>query len=295
MSIKVLLDTDIGTDVDDAVALAYLLAQRECDLVGITTVSGEPIKRASLVSAMCRAAGRDVPIYPGAEHPLYIAQRQTVAQHAVALGNWSHETQFPEGQAVDFMRRVIRENPGEVVLLTIGPLTNIAQLFQADPDIPALLKSLVTMGGIFDPNTPFMTRDGVEWNLMLDPHATRIVYDAPAPLHRSVGLDVTAQVVLTAAEVRARFTAPLLRPVLDFAEIWFTQWTPPGIAFHDPLTAATIFDESLCAYERGTVHIDLETLPGKSTFYAGEAPARHEVARSVERGRYLDHFFGVFQ
>lgn len=76
MAIKVLLDTDIGSDIDDAVCLAYLLAQPECQLLGITTVSGEAVKRARLASVLCKVAAKLVPIYPGAEAPLLVAQRQ---------------------------------------------------------------------------------------------------------------------------------------------------------------------------------------------------------------------------
>ena len=86
MPTKVLFDTDIGTDIDDAVCLAYLLAQPACELLGITTVSGEPTKRAMLASALCRAAGKDIPIFPGTEEPLLIEQRQPRAQQADALG-----------------------------------------------------------------------------------------------------------------------------------------------------------------------------------------------------------------
>ena len=120
---KVLLDTDIGTDVDDAVCLAYLLSHPDCELLGITTVTGEADKRASLVSVLCKAAGKDIPIYPGAGHPMQGEQRQKIAQQAAALPNWSHETQFPLNQAVDFLANTIRSHPGEITLLTIGPLT----------------------------------------------------------------------------------------------------------------------------------------------------------------------------
>ena len=72
---KVLLDTDIGSDIDDAVCLAYLLAQPDCELLGVTTVTGEGQRRAMLASALCREAGQDVPIYIGAEQPLLIEQR----------------------------------------------------------------------------------------------------------------------------------------------------------------------------------------------------------------------------
>src|SRR5574338_1640823 len=100
---KVLLDTDIGTDVDDAVALAYLLSHPDCELLGLTTVTGEAVKRASLASVVCKAAGKEIPIYPGAEQPMNGEQRQSVAQQAVALPRWPHQTEFPMNQAVDFL------------------------------------------------------------------------------------------------------------------------------------------------------------------------------------------------
>src|SRR5512147_2326704 len=115
---KVLLDTDIGTDVDDAVCLAYLLAHPDCELLGITTVTGEAEKRASLVSVLCQAAGKDIPIYPGADHPMQGQQRQPIAQQAAVLPRWPHEADFPKGQAVDFLAETIRSHAGEVTLLT---------------------------------------------------------------------------------------------------------------------------------------------------------------------------------
>lgn len=66
---KILLDTDIGSDIDDSIALTYLLCQPACELVGITTVSGEPEKRAQLASAICRAAGKKIPIFAGTGEP----------------------------------------------------------------------------------------------------------------------------------------------------------------------------------------------------------------------------------
>src|SRR5579884_78410 len=120
---KVLLDTDIGSDIDDAVCLAYLLAQPACELVGITTVSGEPVARARMASALCRLADREVPIVPGTERPLLVPPLQPRAQQAEALASWPHQADFPAGEAVTFMRDLIRANPGEVTLLAIGPMT----------------------------------------------------------------------------------------------------------------------------------------------------------------------------
>ncbi len=289
---KVLLDSDIGSDIDDAICLAYLLAKPECDLLGITTVSGEPEKRAMLASAICKAAGRDeVPIFPGAPLPLLVAPHQPQAQQATALERWPHETHFPEGRAIVFLRDTIRSHPGEVTLLAIGPMTNIALLFALDPEIPRLLKGFYMMIGAFTQGIVF-TGMRYEWNALNDPHATAIVYNARPPIHRSVGLDVTLQVQMDAAEVRQRFQTPLLRPVLDMAEVWFQ--TRPEVTFHDPLAAVSIFDEQVCTYERGQVEVELTSayLPGMTYFHKKDN-GPHEVATTVSPERFFQEYFNV--
>lgn len=293
MATKLLLDTDIGSDIDDAVALAYLLAKPECDLLGITTVSGEPERRAMLASALCRVAGRDVPIFPGAPQPLLVSPRQPLAPQAEALGRWDHETSFEKGMAVEFLRRTIREHPGEITLLTIGPLTNIALLFAVDPEIPSLLREMVVMGGLFD--TSRKTRRGGkwEWNIYCDPHAAEMVFRAPVPRLRCAGLDVTLQVTMSADEVRERFRAPLLEPVLDFSEVWFRD--VQTLAFHDPLAAALVFDGGLCGFERGVIDVELHDLDAfATTRFRPGGEGRHEVAMTVEPGRFFSEFFGAF-
>lgn len=287
---KVLLDTDIGTDVDDAVCLAYLLSHPDCELLGITTVTGEPVKRASLASVICRAAGREIPIYPGADQPMQGEQRQPVAQQAAVLPRWSHVTDFPTGQAVDFLADTIRSNPGNVILLTIGPLTNAGLLFSTYPDVADLLAGLVIMGGNFDEGGSESGR--IEWNVAGDPVASEIAYKAPVRLHRSLGLNVTQRVVMDAESVREKFTAPLLRPVMDMAEVWFAGFYP-SITFHDPLAAATIFDPDLCAYEQGTVRLDNGDRPGRTIWQPGGPDSPHQVAMTVDVDRYFERFFSA--
>ncbi len=292
MSIKLILDTDIGSDIDDAVCLAYLLAQPACELLGITTVTGEAVKRAQMASALCKLAGRRVPIYPGAEHPLLIAQKQPQAQQAVALSRWKHQARFPMNEAVGFLRRTIRKHPGEITLLAIGPLTNIGLLFALDPEIPRLLKQIVLMCGVF---TEGPERGLLEWNAMLDPHATAMVYRAPVKVHRSIGLDVTLQVKMPANDVRARFTHKLLRPVLDFAEVWFKS--ADQITFHDPLAATTIFDPRMCRFQRGAVTVELDNPEqrGRTLWQPGAPKGRHAVALQVDAPRFFRHYFSVFR
>lgn len=294
MTTKVLLDTDIGSDIDDAVCLAYLLAQPECELLGITTVTGESEKRAMLASALCKTAGRpEVPIFPGAPDPLIVSQKQPLAPQASALVRWDHDSEFSEGAAVEFLSHTIREHPGEVTLLAIGPMTNVALLFHADPEIPALLKSLVMMCGVFTDRAP--NDSGlVEWNALVDPHAAAVVYGMPVRVHRSVGLDATARVRMEAGEVRERFSGvPLLSPVLDLAEVWFRE--REEITFHDPLAATTIFDDRVCTFEKGSVSVELanEERIGK-THWQPDGTS-HEVALDVDAERFFDHYLSVLE
>ena len=287
---KVLLDTDIGTDIDDAICLAYLLAQPECDLMGITTVTGEPKKRAMMASLICKAAGKNVPIFPGAEKPLIVPQLQTKAQQAKIIKNWEHKKDFTSGKAVEFLRNTIRKNPGEISLLTIGPLTNIALLFRIDPEIPLLLNELVMMTGSFYRSTGFR-----EWNAFGDPHATAIVYKSPVKLHRSVPLDVTNQVKMSADELNKRFTTDLLKPVKKFADVYFQYKKQKRTSFHDPLAAATIFEKDICDYKNGEIEVELinEKTMG-ATYLNLDEKGPHEVALEVDSQRFFKHFFSVF-
>jgi purine nucleosidase len=280
---KILLDTDIGSDIDDAVCLAYLLAQPRCELLGITTVTGEATKRAMLASALCRVAGVDVPIRPGAEETLAgTPSPQALAHQADRVAGWPHETEFPRGEAVDFLARTVRAHPGEVTLLTIGPLTNAALLFDRHPDVAGLLKALVLMGG------RYTTEGKPEWNIRCDPEAAARVFAAPVPHVRAVGLDVTRQVYQEAGDFSARCAAPLLRPVRDFAAVWFAE--RDGIYFHDPLAAVTVFDDQVCAFTRGEVTVEA----GGTTAWRPRADGPHEVATAVTPDRFFTDYFGHF-
>lgn len=293
--IKVVLDTDIGGDVDDALALAYLLAQRRCELLGITTVTGPVVERAKMASAMCRLAGKDVPIYPGCSHTLLLGNRQPTAPQAEAVGRWDHQKEFPQGQAIPFLRDVIRQHPHEVTLLAIGPMTNVALLFTLDPELPALLKALVLMCGKFHSRTAgYGPR---EWNAFADPHATAVVYAQRGVVHRSIGLDVTMQVVMPTDEVKRRCVSPLLGPVRDFLDVF--RRGNDEVIFHDPLAAAVIFEPDLCTFERGRVEVELTgssraigmTHWNPSKADGGEYP--HEVAMKVDAAGFIKHYFGV--
>lgn len=299
MATKILLDTDIGSDIDDAACLAYLLANPDCELLGITTVTGDTVQRASLASVLCRVAGKRVPIYPGRRDPLLVPQQQPHVPQAAALARWPHDKDFPAGGAVEFLRTTIRAHPGEIVLLGIGPTTNLAALFATDEEIASLLKGLVLMCGTFSNRVAGLPLR--EWNAKLDPEAAAIVYAARPASHRSVGLDVTSQVTMPSGEARRRFgQSMLLRPVADFAEAWFQ--IKEEVTFHDPLAGATIFDESICGFERGRVEVERrsESLAGLTRWTPADtadgisSDAPHEVALRVRPDAFFDHFFSFF-
>jgi len=286
--IPVLLDTDIGSDIDDAMALAYLLRQKRCELVGITTVTGDVQQRAALAEVVCHAAGRkNIPIHCGRRDVLVSGPGQPNVPQYAAIHNLPHRMDRPENSAVEYLRKTIRARPGEITLLSIGPFGNIALLFALDPEIPFLLKSFVSMAGVF------FAGDHGEWNAVCDPTATSIVAHTPRKSHLWVGLDVTTKCTLEAQEVRKRFVGEPLRTVSTLAETWFMG--TKTATFHDPLAAALIFHPELCEYESGQVKAPLVGAGGeKAGFTTIEpGPGPDQVAKIVSVEGFFDEFFSV--
>ncbi len=288
--IPVILDTDIGGDIDDALCLAYLLRQPKCDLLGITTVSGDTITRAKLASCICQRVKRDdIPIYAGAPMPLIGPQLQVKVPQATALEQWSHKQDFSENSALIYLRDTIRSRPGEISLLTIGPLTNIGLLFSLYPDVAKKLKRLVSMCGCYyDKEQPRLN----EWNAKVDYTATDIVYRTAVKEHMSVGFDVTRQCVISGDEARKMIRGGVLDPVADMASVWLKE--AGNVTFHDPLTAALLFEPSLCGMKRGECTVDASSTPtGGVTNWHESSRGRHTVAATVDSKRFLDHYFSV--
>ena len=285
--VPILLDTDIGSDIDDAVCLAYLLAQPRCRLLGVSTVTGRPRERAMMADAVCRAAGRDdVPVWSGIEKPLLVEQRQREAPQAEALEGRSGRRDFPACEAVQRMRETIRANPGEVTLLTIGPMTNAAVLFAMDPEMPRMLKRLIAMAGWF------FGAEHSEWNAGGDPHATAITLAADVPEMWLYGLDVTAQCQMPVDQCRARLRGGPLDLVAQMAEVWFRH--RDRITFHDPLAAACIFEPDLCTYRRGRTRVELCDPDRLGATTLEEAPdGPHRIAETVDADGFFEHYFAT--
>jgi len=293
-TLPILLDTDIGTNIVDALALAYLLAQPRCELLGVTTVTGEPQVRAQLADAICRAFGRsDVPVHSGASTPMLVPQMQLDAPQKSVLSRYPHREYFAADAAIDFLRATIRSRPGEITLVSVGPLTNVGLLFAVDPEIPRLLKRHVIMGGVYVSRPAGY---GVrERNIMTDPHAAAIVFRANPPGLRCLGLDVTTQCRMPVDECRRRSSHGRLSILREMADVWSRDH--PYITFHDPLAAAAVFEPGLCQYQAGLVEVELHSprLMGYTDFRTEAAAKPHEIAIRVDPDAFFEHYFGTLE
>lgn len=279
--VPVLLDTDPGNDIDDAIAIAYLLCQPRCELVGITTVSGDVNQRAAIAEVLCREAGRpDVPIVCGRSLSVTGAPSQPGCKHYGTIAHLPHRLDRKEDEAAAFIVETVKARPGEVVLLSIGPLTNVALALEADPSLAERLAGFYSMAGAF------WCSANKEWNCTCDGEAARRVCAARRPGHRWFGLDVTTKCRMEREAFLGALDTPLLRLVGEMSAAWFAE--RDAVTFHDPLAAACIFEPELCSYRRGAVRVDAE---GTSLF--AEGGGDDWVAAEVDAGRFFEHFFGV--
>jgi purine nucleosidase len=289
LATRLILDTDIGTDVDDCLALGVLLGSPEIQLEGVTCVYGDVLLRARMVRKLLALAGRDdVPVMVGASEPLLRRRPIYWAGHeGEGLLEPGDEALTPAAEhAVDYLVRTIMANPGEIHLLAIGPLTNVALAFAREPQLASRLAHLTIMGGaIRGPGNfglPY-----AEHNIRCDPEAAHLALSAGAPA-TLVPLDVTTRVAVDRAGV-ARIRSggtPFHEAVARQVELYPRFATHGATYLHDPLAAAVVARRDLV--ELTSLHIDVET---EGQFAAAmtlarepapDAPVTAEVALAVD-------------
>lgn len=195
---RVIFDTDIGTDVDDILALAVLLGSDDVIIEGITTVYGDVELRSRMVSRLLDLRGIDsIPVYAGIRNPLLNLDPIFWAGHE-GRGLLEDEAEVApprstDQHGVDFIVETVMRHPGEITLLAVGPLTNIAVALIREPALAPSLKRLVIMGGRI--GIPFGTAGVSEHNIKCDPESAHVVLSSGAPIEL-VPLDVTLQAII---------------------------------------------------------------------------------------------------
>ena len=213
----VIFDTDIGTDIDDAYALVALMHRPELRVLGVTTVSGDAVARARLAAKLMRVAGgkwASVPVYAGLS-----GSTQYMKQVEWAGGFTSPS--LHEAGGIEFMRREINAHPGEITLIAVGELTNIAALLESEPGIGKKIRAISLMGGSIYRGYAPGSKPEPEWNIKSNAAAARTVFTSGVPL-LVAPLDSTADLKLT-PEMRVKiFTrgTPLNDTLASLDQIW---------------------------------------------------------------------------
>jgi len=265
MARSLLLDTDIGSDVDDALALGVLLsAPEELELVAVTTVSGKPEHRAWAAARLLGVAGRgEVEVCAGVAEPLVRRERfvwREIETQGYPAGPDPRLSPEPGPARIV---RAAREHPG-LEILAIGPLTNLAHALALDPDLPERVGRLTLMGGHIREVRigEHLCEPGIDYNLCSDPEATVMVLGAGFRT-LLVTADVTLQTWLRERDLEtlAGAPGPVARALVPLVRLW-TPWqrriftelggtlAEDNVAFlHDPLAALSVIDATSLGFE----------------------------------------------
>ena len=269
---KILFDTDIGTDVDDALALALVLAvPDQLDLVAVTTVAGDTAVRARIASRLLAAGGRaDIEVCAG--------ERKALARSAFHWAGHEDRAIAPGPDAIvsdepapERIVRAAREVEG-LEIVALGPMTNLARALVLDPTLPERAEGLTLMGGhirkVAAGRHEFAP--GIDYNLCSDPEASALVLGAGFRT-TLVTADVTLDTWLRVSELEAmRAAGPLGERLADQVDLWtpvqrriFTgmgaELAPDNVAFlHDPLTVLALFEPDALRFESLRVATTIE-------------------------------------
>ena len=305
---RVIVDSDAG--IDDALALLYLIRSPAAEIVAIGSVQGNvptEVAARNLLRTL-EIDGIEIPVALGAARPL--AQPLTTIEgiHGQdGLGNTGQPAparSVLEGEsAAEQMVRLARSRPGELDLLTLGPLTNLALAIGLEPGLPSLLGRVVTMGGAFAVAGNVTTH--AEWNVWADPEAAQLVLEAGFD-QTWVGLDVTTQSFLedhhlnrlhSSGDPAGQFAGAILDHIFKVVEDLHGARL---CHLHDPLAAGVLLDPSLVACRelevrvelRGTATRGMTVADLRGLRAAGDWP-RTKVAMEVEGARFRDRFLAA--
>jgi len=290
--IPIIFDTDIGDDIDDALALALALQSPELDVRAVTTVIDDTDRRTRLAWKQLGIYNRqDIPLATGASEPFLDPLRTTRARQFEVLTPQDTPPAAAHRRAADLIIETLLASPEKLTLVPVGPLTNIALALKTEPRIKAKIERIVIMGGAFEMLTP-------EYNIRRDRVAAQIVFRSGVPI-TAVGLDVTTKCKLQAADIdRLRASKnPASAFLVRLIELWQNGRPEQYPTLHDPLAVAVSFLPTLVETRLGSVEVETSSpLTNGVTIFTpadrlpkGET-ASTQVARQVDVRRFIDMF-----
>ncbi len=283
--VPVILDTDIGDDIDDALALGLALQSPELDIKLITTVVDDVENRTRLVWKELGLYGRqDIPIATGAAHPLLDPQVSNRMPQFEVLTGADQAPSSAKARAADRIVEVLMSSPEKITLLPIGPLTNIALALRLEPRIKDHIERIILMGGAYYPARR-------EYNIYRDRIAAAIVFESGIPI-TGVGLDVTEPCKLLGSDLERLRTAanPASQFLYHLIELWQGGKKDRYPVLYDPLAIAVAVRSGLIGTETGSVQVETmsKMLYGTTVFTAGKGNT--QAAKTVQQRAFLDLF-----
>jgi len=249
---KIIIDTDIGDDVDDAFALALAARSPEFQILGVTTTFGDTETRAKIADRFLGEVGRsDIPVMAG---------RPTVTTNPMSQRRYAADSRFTKsqhGSAVDFLLGEIRKYPGEITLIAIGPLVNVGAAIDKDAATFRKLKRVVLMGGSihrgfgelgYTPPVP----PSAEWNIINDIAGAQKLFTVGVPLF-VMPLDSTQ---LKLDEVKRSFLFGQGTPVTDALAVLYHLWGQQTPTLFDPMTLVFVLRPELCPVRPMHIRVD---------------------------------------
>ncbi|WP_419945692.1 nucleoside hydrolase [Candidatus Poriferisodalis sp.] len=260
MNTKIILDCDPGHDD----AMAILLAARECDVLAITTVSGNAPLHLTTANAllMCELAGLDIPVHSGADRPLLVPAAHAPRAHgATGLDGPPRPQVYLEATSADAVGCIIStvRTHDDVWLVPVGPLTNIALAIRQAPDIVGRIAGISLMGGAVGPGNVTPT---AEFNIWADPHAALIVFRSGTRVLRMAGLNLTHQLcvgpeVIAALRADGGTVPTFMAGLFDFYLASYQERAGLEAApMHDPCAVLAVSRPELFSF--GARHVDVE-------------------------------------
>jgi purine nucleosidase len=274
---SIILDTDIGSDVDDAMALALVLGRPDLDLVGITTVYGDTALRARLAARYASLAGRRLDVHAGIPTPLS-GRDVWWAGHEGSMHPGLDGETYASDDAVSYLVETVAARSGELDVVAIGPLTNIAAALRRDPAFTDHVRTLWVMGGSFEGSE-------VEHNFLSDAEAARVVFESGIPTVVT-GLDATRRIVIQQPQLdRIRTSGELGASLARDIDQWWSYWNETWNVPHDPVTVLTLAEPRLFQLSPpGRVSVTTSgDDEGLSVFEAGEGDSR--IVTGLHAGR----------